>query len=239
MRSDGRPLDQLRPITITRDFTCYAEGSVLIEFGNTKVICNASIEAGVPNFLRGKETGWITAEYGMLPRSTGSRMQREASQRKQGGRTMEIQRLIGRSLRSVVQSQSLGERTITLDCDVIQADGGTRTAAVTGAYVALYQSLIGLVRKKILHHVPIDSAIAATSVGVVQGELLLDLCYEEDASADVDFNVVMSDKGEFVEIQGTGEDHPFTRDQMNNLLILAEGGINQLIQIQKEVVNNL
>ena len=143
------------------------------------------------------------------------------------------------SLRSVVQSQSLGERTITLDCDVIQADGGTRTAAVTGAYVALYQSLIGLVRKKILHHVPIDSAIAATSVGVVQGELLLDLCYEEDASADVDFNVVMSDKGEFVEIQGTGEDHPFTRDQMNNLLILAEGGINQLIQIQKEVVNNL
>ena len=152
---------------------------------------------------------------------------------------MEIQRLIGRSLRSVVQSQSLGERTITLDCDVIQADGGTRTAAVTGAYVALYQSLIGLVRKKILHHVPIDSAIAATSVGVVQGELLLDLCYEEDASADVDFNVVMSDKGEFVEIQGTGEDHPFTRDQMNSLLILAEGGINQLIQIQKEVVNNL
>ena len=236
-RVDGRESNELRQVSIEPGFLEFAEGSALIKVGRTTVVCSATIEERVPQFIRGQGRGWITAEYSMLPRATLSRTDRSRSSL--GGRTMEIQRLIGRSLRSVVQSQSLGERTITLDCDVIQADGGTRTAAVTGAYVALYQSLIGLVRKKILHHVPIDSAIAATSVGVVQGELLLDLCYEEDASADVDFNVVMSDKGEFVEIQGTGEDHPFSRDQMNNLLTLAEDGIKQLIHIQKEVVNNL
>lgn len=236
-RIDGRESNQLRQVSIEPGFLDFAEGSALIKVGRTTVVCSASIEERVPQFLRGQGRGWITAEYSMLPRSTLSRTDRARSS--SGGRTMEIQRLIGRSLRSIVKSQNLGERTITLDCDVIQADGGTRTAAVTGAYVALYQALIGLVRKNILHHVPLDAAIAATSVGVVQGELYLDLCYEEDASADVDFNVVMSDKGEFVEVQGTGEDHPFSREQMSNLLILAEGGIQELLKLQKDVIDRL
>ena len=184
MRSDGRPLDQLRPITITRDFTCYAEGSVLIEFGNTKVICNASIEAGVPNFLRGKETGWITAEYGMLPRSTGTRMQREASQRKQGGRTMEIQRLIGRSLRSSINMDLLGENTIVIDCDVIQADGGTRTASITGGYVALEDAVNSAVNEGLIESNPLKELIASVSVGIQDGNALLDLNYKEDSTAD-------------------------------------------------------
>ena len=203
MRSDGRSLDQLRPITITRDFTCYAEGSVLIEFGNTKVICNASIEAGVPNFLRGKETGWITAEYGMLPRSTGSRMQREASQRKQGGRTMEIQRLIGRSLRSSINMDLLGENTIVIDCDVIQADGGTRTASITGGYVALEDAVNSAINEGLIESNPIKEMIASVSVGIQDGNALLDLNYREDSTAETDMNVVMTNKNNFIEIQGT------------------------------------
>ena len=210
MRSDGRSLDQLRPITITRDFTCYAEGSVLIEFGNTKVICNASIEAGVPSFLRGKETGWITAEYGMLPRSTGSRMQREASQRKQGGRTMEIQRLIGRSLRSSINMDLLGENTIVIDCDVIQADGGTRTASITGGYVALEDAVNSAINEGLIESNPIKEMIASVSVGIQEGNALLDLNYKEDSTAETDMNVVMNNKNNFIEIQGTSEKRPFT-----------------------------
>jgi ribonuclease PH len=191
----------------------------------------------VPPFMRGQGKGWITAEYGMLPRSTLSRINRERSAK--GGRTMEIQRLIGRSLRAVAQLDKVGERTITLDCDVLQADGGTRTAAITGAYVALYQALLGLVRKGALHHVPLNSSIAATSVGLVGGEVMMDLCYDEDFKADVDCNVVMTDKGEFVEVQGTGEEHPFTRKAMDEMLGLAEAGIQRLTVIQKEAIATL
>ena len=221
MRSDGRSLDQLRPITITRDFTCYAEGSVLIEFGNTKVICNASIEAGVPSFLRGKETGWITAEYGMLPRSTGSRMQREASQRKQGGRTMEIQRLIGRSLRSSINMDLLGENTIVIDCDVIQADGGTRTASITGGYVALEDAVNSAINEGLIESNPIKEMIASVSVGIQEGNALLDLNYKEDSTAETDMNVVMNNKNNFIEIQGTSEKRPFTYQELERMLDLA------------------
>ena len=238
MRSDGRPLDQLRPITITRDFTCYAEGSVSIEFGNTKVICNASIEAGVPNFLRGKETGWITAEYGMLPRSTGSRMQREASQRKQGGRTMEIQRLIGRSLRSSINKDLLGENTIVIDCDVIQADGGTRTASITGGYVALEDAVNSAINEGLIESNPIKEMIASVSVGIQDGNALLDLNYREDSTAETDMNVVMTNKNNFIEIQGTSEKRPFTYQELERMLDLAKKGISELFEYQNSALRN-
>jgi ribonuclease PH len=236
-RIDGRAFDELRQTRITLNYQEFAEGSVLVEVGKTRVICAASIEERVPSFMRGQGKGWITAEYGMLPRSTLSRINRERSAK--GGRTMEIQRLIGRSLRAVAQLDKVGERTITLDCDVLQADGGTRTAAITGAYVALYQALLGLVRKGALHHVPLNSSVAATSVGVVGGQVMMDLCYDEDFKADVDCNVVMTDKGEFVEVQGTGEDHPFTRTALEEILGLAEAGIQRLTAIQKEAIATL
>ena len=238
MRSDGRSLDQLRHITITRDFTCYAEGSVLIEFGNTKVICNASIEAGVPSFLRGKETGWITAEYGMLPRSTGSRMQREASQRKQGGRTMEIQRLIGRSLRSSINMDLLGENTIVIDCDVIQADGGTRTASITGGYVALEDAVNSAINEGLIESNPIKEMIASVSVGIQEGNALLDLNYKEDSTAETDMNVVMNNKNNFIEIQGTSEKRPFTYQELERMLDLAKKGINELFEYQNSALRN-
>ena len=238
MRSDGRSLDQLRPITITRDFTCYAEGSVLIEFGNTKVICNASIEAGVPNFLRGKETGWITAEYGMLPRSTGSRMQREASQRKQGGRTMEIQRLIGRSLRSSINMDLLGENTIVIDCDVIQADGGTRTASITGGYVALEDAVNSAINEGLIESNPIKEMIASVSVGIQDGNALLDLNYKEDSTAETDMNVVKNNKNNFIEIQGTSEKRPFTYQELERMLDLAKKGISELFEYQNSALRN-
>ena len=238
MRSDGRPQDQLRPITITRDFTCYAEGSVLIEFGNTKVICNASIEAGVPSFLRGKETGWITAEYGMLPRSTGSRMQREASQRKQGGRTMEIQRLIGRSLRSSINMDLLGENTIVIDCDVIQADGGTRTASITGGYVALEDAVNSAINEGLIESNPIKEMIASVSVGIQDGNALLDLNYKEDSTAETDMNVVMNNKNNFIEIQGTSEKCPFTYQELERMLDLAKKGISELFEYQNSALRN-
>ena len=232
MRSDGRALDELRTVSITRDFTCHAEGSVLIEFGKTKVICNASIEAGVPSFLRGKETGWITAEYGMLPRSTGSRMQREASQRKQGGRTMEIQRLIGRSLRSSINMDLLGENTIVIDCDVIQADGGTRTASITGGYVALEDAVNSAINEGLIESNPIKEMIASVSVGIQDGNALLDLNYREDSTAETDMNVVMTNKNNFIEIQGTSEKRPFTYQELEHMLELAKKGISELFEYQ-------
>ena len=233
-RIDGRADDDLRPTTITPNFQEFAEGSVLVEVGKTRVVCAASIEERVPPFLRGQGKGWITAEYGMLPRATLTRTSRERSAT--GGRTMEIQRLIGRSLRSVVDLSKLGERTVTLDCDVLQADGGTRTAAITGAYVALYQALLTLVRQRVLHHVPFTSSVAATSVGLVDDAVMLDLCYEEDFRAGVDFNVVMTDKGEFVEVQGTGEERPFSKSAMEQMLVLAESGIQRLTEIQRTAI---
>ena len=233
-RIDGRANDDLRVTTITPNFQEFAEGSVLIEVGKTRVSCAASIEERVPAFLRGQGKGWITAEYGMLPRSTLSRTSRERSAT--GGRTMEIQRLIGRSLRAVADLSKLGERTITLDCDVIQADGGTRTAAITGAYVALYQALLRLVRQGVLHHVPLTTSVAATSVGVVGDEVMLDLCYDEDFRAGVDFNVVMTEKGEFVEVQGTGEERPFPKSVMEQMLLLGESGIQRLTTMQKAAI---
>ena len=236
-RIDGRANDELRPTTITPGFQEFAEGSVLVEVGKTRVVCAASVEERVPPFLRGQGKGWITAEYGMLPRSTLSRTARERSAT--GGRTMEIQRLIGRSLRAVADLGKVGERTITLDCDVLQADGGTRTAAITGAYVALYQALLDMVHKGVLHHVPLNNAVAATSVGVVGGEVMLDLCYEEDYRAEVDFNVVMTDAGEYVEVQGTGEDKPFSKAAMEQMLVLAESGISRLAEVQKAVIGEL
>jgi ribonuclease PH len=227
----------MRPVRITLGAQEFAEGSALIEVGKTRVLCAASIEEKVPQFLRGQGKGWITAEYGMLPRSTLSRTARERAAT--GGRTMEIQRLVGRSLRSIADLPALGERTVTLDCDVLQADGGTRTAAITGAYVALYQALLRLVRQRVLHHVPLQAAVAATSAGTVNGEVLLDLCYEEDSKAGVDFNVVMSDKGEFIEVQGTAEGRPFARASMDQILGMAEQGIRQLFGAQQEAIKSL
>ncbi|MDP6513406.1 MAG: ribonuclease PH, partial [SAR202 cluster bacterium] len=221
-RFDGRNNDQLRPVTIETGVQEYAEGSVMISTGSTRVLCAVSIENRVPPFLRGQGKGWITAEYAMLPRSTNTRTNRETRTR---GRTHEIQRLIGRSLRAVVDMDKLGERTLTVDCDVIQADGGTRTASITGAYVALHQALSGLLKDGSLDELPLRAAVAATSVGLVDGEALLDLPYEEDHRAEADFNIVMTDAGEFVEVQGTAEDHPFTRSQLDELLGLAEKGI--------------
>jgi ribonuclease PH len=238
MRPSGRAPDQLRDIKITRHYTCHAEGSVLIEFGRTRVICNASIEDRVPGFLKGKEQGWLTAEYGMLPRSTGQRMRREASQNRQGGRTMEIQRLIGRALRAVVDLKALGERTITLDCDVIQADGGTRTASITGAYVALRDAVQNLRDQGMLDQDPVLAAVASISVGVCDGIPVLDLDYEEDASAETDMNIVMNDNGEFIEVQGTAEGHPFSMDELNSMLGLARLGINQLFNMQHKALGS-
>jgi ribonuclease PH len=221
---------------MTRHFNKYAEGSCLIEMGDTHVICTASVEDRVPAFLRNMGTGWVTAEYAMIPRSCSTRVQREVT-KGPNGRTMEIQRLIGRSLRSVVDTRFLGERTITVDCDVIQADGGTRTASITGAYVALWDALDGLRKKGQLKTWPVLDAVAAISVGIIQGQPTLDLCYSEDSSAEVDMNVVMTGRKRLVEVQGTAEGHPFTRAQMNELMDLAEGGIAQLLQAQKDVID--
>lgn len=234
-RTDGRQADEIRPVKITRNFIIHAEGSVLIEVGNTKVICTATIEDKVPPFLRGQGTGWITAEYSMLPRATEVRNPRESSRGRVGGRTHEIQRLIGRSLRSVVDLKALGERTIWIDCDVIQADGGTRTAAITGSFIALVDALRKL-QDTTNEGLALNDYLAAISVGIVDGEPLLDLCYTEDYSAQVDFNVVMTGTGKIVEVQGTAEESPFTKDEMEQLLILAEKGINQLIDMQREVL---
>ncbi|GIW05730.1 MAG: ribonuclease PH [Dehalococcoidia bacterium] len=231
MRPDGRPADALRPVRIVPGFIEHAEGSVLIECGKTRVICTASIEDRVPAFRLGKG-GWLTAEYGMLPRATHTRSEREAARGKQGGRTVEIQRLIGRSLRAVVDLAALGERTLLVDCDVIQADGGTRTAAITGAFVAVVLALRALPAESFLHW-PIKEAVAAVSVGIVEGELRLDLAYEEDSGAAVDFNVVMTSSGRFVELQGTAEGEPFDRAAANQLIDLAEQGIRRLIAIQR------
>jgi ribonuclease PH len=235
-RLDGRAADAVRPTRITPDFTVHAEGSVLIEVGRTKVICTASIEERVPPFLRGAGKGWVTAEYGMLPRATNTRTTREASAGKVGGRTQEIQRLIGRSLRSVVKMTELGERTVWVDCDVIQADGGTRTAAITGGFVALALALGRLRDRGALKTVPITHYVAATSVGIVGGMPLLDLAYEEDSKADVDMNIVKTGDGRFIELQGTAETEPFDRDALSGLLSLADAGIEQLIAKQREII---
>ncbi len=235
-RPSGRTPQQLRDISITRNFTCHAEGSVLVCFGNTKVICTATAEAGVPRFMRGQGKGWVTAEYGMLPRSTGSRMGREASRGKQGGRTVEIQRLIGRSLRAALDLSKLGENTITIDCDVIQADGGTRTAAITGACVALVDALNHLQRKKLITQDPLRHLIASVSVGIYQGVPVLDLDYPEDSAADTDMNVIMTEGGDFIEVQGTAEGATFKRDELDSLLDLAGTGIGELIEKQREAL---
>lgn len=236
MRPSSRRPDELRTVRITRHYTCHAEGSVLIEFGNTKVICTASVEENVPGFLKGKGQGWVTAEYGMLPRSTGSRMKREAASGKQGGRTQEIQRLIGRSLRAVVDLKKLGERQIVVDCDVIQADGGTRTASITGAFVALTDAINGLITAGKLMESPIKEAVAAISVGVFDNTPVLDLDYPEDSGCETDMNVVMAESGKFIEIQGTAEGEAFSRAEMNALLDLAEAGIRELFILQKQAL---
>ena len=236
MRPSKRSPDQLRQIKITRHYIKHAEGAVLVECGDTQVICTASIEEKIPPFLKGKNQGWLTAEYGMLPRSTGSRMKREAASGKQSGRTQEIQRLIGRSLRAVVDLGLLGERTIQIDCDVIQADGGTRTASITGAFVALHDAVDSLLQKQLLQTSPLRDFVAAVSVGVYQGVPVLDLDYQEDSACDTDMNVVMTGGGGFVEIQGTAEGDPFTRAQMNAMMDLAQSGIRELIFAQKAVL---
>ena len=235
LRIDQRSLTELRLVHLTVDYLDYAEGSVLIEAGKTRVLCAASVEEKVPPFLEGQGLGWVTAEYSMLPRATHTRSSREREGRV-SGRTQEIQRLIGRSLRAVVDRQALGPRTITLDCDVIQADGGTRTASITGAYVALHRACTQLVRRGVLTAHPLKTAVAAVSVGIVGGEIMLDLCYEEDSRADVDFNVVMTSEHEFIEVQGTGEGDVFSRASMDALVALAEQGIDQLLEIQKRYV---
>jgi ribonuclease PH len=239
MRSDDRPPQQLRHTTITPNFLMHAEGSVLIEAGRTRVICAASVEDRVPPFLRNTGKGWVTAEYGMLPRATSTRMQREASAGKVGGRTQEIQRLIGRSLRSVTNLSGLGERTIWIDCDVIQADGGTRTASITGAFVALALAIERLCERDILKNVPLTDYVAATSVGIVDGEALLDLAYDDDSRAEVDMNIVKTGDGRFVEVQGTAEAIPFGREALINLLDLADSGIRQLVDKQRAIVGHL
>ncbi len=235
-RPSGRQPDQLRDVRLTRQFTKHAEGSVLVEFGDTKVICTASVIEGVPPFLRGQGQGWLTAEYGMLPRSTGTRMGREAARGKQGGRTVEIQRLIGRSLRAAVDLQALGENTIQLDCDVIQADGGTRTASITGAWVALADAVSFLQEKGLVTKSPIKRAIASVSVGIYQGVPVLDLDYPEDSSADTDMNIVMGDDGGIVEIQGTAEAEPFSESEFAAMLALAKKGIGELTQLQQKAL---
>ncbi|MFG0773342.1 ribonuclease PH [Vibrio plantisponsor] len=233
MRPDNRAADQVRPIKITRQYTAYAEGSVLVEFGNTKVLCNASVEEGVPRWLKGQGKGWVTAEYGMLPRATHSRTRREAASGKQGGRTMEIQRLIARSLRAVVDLEAMPEVMITVDCDVIQADGGTRTASITGASVALADAFAKLVADGRLKKNPMKGYVAAVSVGILGEEVLCDLEYVEDSAADTDMNVVMTEEGKMIEIQGTAEGEPFSHDQLLDLLAVAKKGIADIVQVQK------
>ncbi len=236
MRSDGRQSDEMREVKITRGYLKHPEGSVLVEVGDTKVICTATVEERVPPFLRDQKQGWITAEYSMLPRSTHSRSQREAARGKVGGRTHEIQRLIGRSLRAVADLAGLGERTIWIDCDVIQADGGTRTASITGSYVALYEALLKLKDDGLLKAIPLNDSLAAVSVGIVDGEACLDLNYEEDSSAHVDMNFVMTGSGKYVEIQGTAEEDPFSKEEMDELSRLAAQGIDALTRIQNGVL---
>jgi ribonuclease PH len=235
-RPSMRQPDELRNIRITRGYTKHAEGSVLVEFGDTKVLCTASVEDKVPGFLRGQGRGWLTAEYGMLPRATNTRTDREAARGKQSGRTQEIQRLIGRSLRAVANLSLLGERTIQVDCDVIQADGGTRTAGITGAYVAVHDAVTLLLRRGLIPASPLNDLVAAVSVGVYQGAQVLDLDYAEDSACDTDMNVVMTGSGGFVEVQGTAEGAPFSRDQMDALLVLAQSGIVQLVAKQKQAL---
>ncbi|MDQ0158863.1 ribonuclease PH [Alkalibacillus salilacus] len=239
MREDGRQLDQLRETTIETNFTKHPEGSVLITVGDTKVICNASVEKKVPPFLKGEGKGWITAEYAMLPRATAQRNIRESSKGKVAGRTMEIQRLIGRALRAVIDLEKLGERTIWVDCDVIQADGGTRTAAITGAFVATTMACARLIDENLIDEMPITNMLAATSVGIDdEDQVLLDLCYEEDSQADVDLNMVMTDEGKFVEIQGTGEEATFSHDQLNDMLKLGTDGITSLFELQRNALGD-
>lgn len=235
VRSDGRGLDKIRKVTITRNYNKYAEGSCLIELGNTRVICTASVEESVPSFLKGTGTGWVTAEYGMLPRSCQSRIQRG----KDSGRTYEIQRLVGRSLRAITDMRPIGERTIWIDCDVIQADGGTRTASITGSFIALVDALNKLKKGGSLNKIPIKEFVAATSVGVFNGDLLLDLTYEEDSKAEVDMNVVMTGSSEFIEIQGTAERKTFNKEQADKLLTLAKNGIEELIDIQRNLLKGI
>ena len=235
-RPSGRAPDQLRPVTIERGYTRHAEGSVLVSFGDTRVLCTASVDNRVPPFLRGKGEGWVTAEYGMLPRATNTRNDREAARGKQGGRTLEIQRLIGRALRACVDRGALGERTITLDCDVLQADGGTRTAAITGAYVALVDAVRWLQARKDLGRDPIHGAVAAVSVGIFRGVPVLDLDYAEDSACDTDMNVVMNDGGGFIELQGTAEGHAFRRNELEAMPALAEAGIARLVALQREAL---
>lgn len=235
-RANGRTWDELRPVKITPGFQSFAEGSVLIELGKTRVVCSVSAEERVPFFLRGSGTGWITAEYAMLPRATVTRTPRESSRGRVSGRSQEIQRMIGRSLRAVADLSALGERTLTVDCDVLQADGGTRTAAITGAYVALYQAMQTMTNMGIIKSIPLRSAVAATSVGIVHGNMFLDLCYDEDSNAESDFNVVMTSRGEFAEVQGTAEGKPFARETIDRVLALAEKGIKQLFEVQEAVL---
>ncbi len=235
-RADGRAWDELRPVKITPGFQSFAEGSALIELGKTRVLCSVSVEERVPNFLRGGGSGWVTAEYAMLPRATVTRSARESSLGRVSGRSQEIQRLIGRSLRAVTDLTALGERTLTIDCDVLQADGSTRTAAITGSYVALYQALQTLANMGVISSIPLESAVAAASVGILHGNLLLDLCYDEDCNAEVDFNVVMTSRGMFVEVQGTAETKPFSRDTIDHLLSVAQKGIEQLFEVQQSAL---
>ena len=232
-RPSGRAPNQLRDVTIDRHFTCHAEGSVLVSFGNTKVICTRSVENWVAVFLRGQGQGWVTAEYGMLPRSTGERMGREAARGKQGGRTVEIQRLIGRSLRAAVNLKALGENSVTIDCDVIQADGGTRTASITGACVALADAFNSMLEKGLIKENPLQQMVAAVSVAIYQGVPVLDLDYPEDSRAETDMNVIMSEQGGFIEVQGTAEVSPYSRQELDQMLSLAEGGVAQLLAIQR------
>ena len=236
MRPSGRQPDEMRHVRFTRHFTKHAEGSVLVEFGDTRVICTASVDNKVPRWMKGSNQGWVTAEYGMLPRSTTDRMGREAARGKQGGRTMEIQRLIGRALRASVDLEKLGERMITLDCDVIQADGGTRTASISGAFVALSDAINGLIRDGELESSPIIHNVASISVGVYQGTPVLDLDYDEDSNAETDMNVVMTEAGGFIEVQGTAEGEPYSREQMDAMLALAQKGINEIIDQQQAVL---
>jgi len=236
MRPDGRRLDEMRPVTITRDFIRHAEGSVLIAVGDTKVVCTASVEGRVPQFLRNTGQGWVTAEYGLLPRSTKTRTPRETSAGRPSGRTFEIQRLIGRSLRSVTDLPALGERTIWIDCDVIQADGGTRTAAITGAFIALTDALQVMRQNSQIHTLPLKDFVAATSVGIVDGQVALDLCYAEDSIAEVDMNVVMTGAGKFIEVQGTAEESPFDRSQLDAMLQMAANGVRDLIAMQRKLL---
>ena len=238
-RADGRAWDELRPVKITPGCQSFAEGSSLIEMGHTRVLCSVTVEDRVPNFLRGQRTGWITAEYAMLPRATVTRTPREAATGRVSGRSQEIQRLIGRSLRAVADTEALGERTLIVDCDVLQADGGTRTAAITGAYVALHQAMKNLSNMGLVPEIPLRNLVAATSVGIFRKTMLLDLCYDEDANAEVDFNVVMTDRGEFVEIQGTAEGKPFSRESTDSLISLAEKGIQQLFEVQRAAIASL